>query len=86
MGQGSYPVLFLPMKGGFIVTVFSNVKATLANAKGIEAAFSDLALKTQDKDTKAIFHYCMMETASIVHDLQQRVEFMKAEELQYRNS
>jgi hypothetical protein len=66
------------------LTVISNLKGTLANAKGIQAAFSDLALKTRDPETQAIFHKCMMETELVVHELQQRVEYIKAEELQYR--
>lgn len=68
------------------VTVISNVKGTLASLKTIQAEFSRFAQVSMDSDAKAIFHECMMETETIIHDLQQRVEYMKAEELQYRNS
>ncbi|MBW8351258.1 DUF1657 domain-containing protein [Bacillus sp. IITD106] len=68
------------------MTVFSNVKATLASAKTIQSEFSRLAQITKDPEASAIFHECMMEIDDIIHDLMQRVEFMKAEELQYRNS
>ena len=68
------------------MTVFSNVQATLANAKAIQAEYSRLAFDAVDEKAKAIFHECMMETESIINDLQQRIEFMKAEELQYRQS
>ncbi|MCJ8006559.1 DUF1657 domain-containing protein [Lederbergia wuyishanensis] len=68
------------------MTVFSNVKATLASAKSIQSEFSRLAQMTKDPKASAIFHDCMMEIDDVIHDLQKRVEFMKAEELQYRNS
>ena len=66
------------------MTVIAKVKGTLANAKGISAGFGDLAIKTRDPETQALFHKCMMETELVVHDLQQRAEFIMAEELQYR--
>lgn len=68
------------------MTVISNVKTTLATMKGIQATFSRLALTSTDDEAKKIFHECMMETEPIITDLQKRVEFMMAEELQYKNS
>ncbi|MBS4194379.1 DUF1657 domain-containing protein [Lederbergia citri] len=68
------------------MTVFANVKATLASTKTIQSEFSRLAQFTKDPKASAIFHECMMEIDDVIHDLMQRVEFMKAEELQYRNS
>ncbi|MBS4209906.1 DUF1657 domain-containing protein [Bacillus sp. FJAT-50079] len=68
------------------MTVFANVQATMANAKGISAAFSDLALKSTDEATKMIFHECMMEMEPVITDLRARIERMKLEELQYRKS
>lgn len=68
------------------MTVFTNVKATLASTKTIQSEFSRLAQMTTDQEASAIFHECMMEIDDVIHDLKQRVEYMKAEELQYRNS
>ncbi|RST73110.1 DUF1657 domain-containing protein [Siminovitchia acidinfaciens] len=68
------------------MTVISDVKTTLATMKGIQAAFSKLALTSSDAHAKKIFHECMMETEPIINDLKHRVEFMMAEELQYKNS
>lgn len=68
------------------MTVFSKVKGTLASAKMIQAEFGHFAQITTDKTARKIFHECMNEMESIVSDLQNRVEFMKAEEQQYRNS
>ena len=68
------------------MTVISDVKTTLATMKGIQASFSKLALTSTDQKAKQIFHECMMETEPIISDLQKQVEFMMAEELQYKNS
>lgn len=68
------------------MTVISEVKATLAAIKGIQASFSKLALTSTDKEAKKIFHDCMMETEQMVSDLQNRIEYIMAEELQYKNS
>lgn len=68
------------------MTIISNVKSTLANARGIQESFSYFAQTTADEGAKKIFHECMMDTEAIVQDLQLRVEYMKAEELQYRKT
>ncbi|MCJ7841183.1 DUF1657 domain-containing protein [Lederbergia sp. NSJ-179] len=68
------------------MTVFSNVKGTLAAAKTIQAEFSRLAESTSDDNAKRIFHECMEDMDSVIYELNHRVEFMKAEEQQYRNS
>ncbi|MCR2820115.1 DUF1657 domain-containing protein [Lederbergia panacisoli] len=68
------------------MTVFTNVKATLASTKAIQSEFSRLAQLTIDPEASAIFHECMMEIDEVIHDLKSRVEYMKAEELQYRNT
>ncbi|RWR08451.1 DUF1657 domain-containing protein [Siminovitchia fortis] len=68
------------------MTVISDVKTTLATMKGIQASFSKLAMTSTDQEAKKIFHECMMETEPIISDLQKRVEYMMAEELQYKNS
>ncbi|MBO0995124.1 DUF1657 domain-containing protein [Bacillus sp. SD088] len=68
------------------MTVFANVKGTFASAKAIQAEFSRLAEITSDEEAKRIFHECMEDMNSVIVDLQQRIEFMKAEEQQHRNS
>lgn len=68
------------------MTVISDVKTTLATLEGIQASFSKQALTASDPEAKNIFHECMMETEPIIRDLRLRVEFLKAEELQYRKS
>ncbi|MBS4176740.1 DUF1657 domain-containing protein [Lederbergia citrea] len=68
------------------MTVFANVQGTLANMKAIQAELSRYAQVSTDEKAKAIFHDCMIETIDIIDELQQRIEFMKAEELQYRKS
>lgn len=68
------------------MTVIANVKATLANAKAIQAEFAQLAQTAADDEAKAIFHSCMMDAEKVVEDLHLRVEYMKSEELQYRKS
>lgn len=72
--------------GVLFLTVISNVKTTLANLKGIQASFSQLALKSTDEEAKKVFHDCMMKTEPIINDLQLRIEHMMAEEPQYRNN
>lgn len=68
------------------MTVISNVKGTIAKMRGVQAEFSHFAQITQDRKASAIFHECMEEAETIINDLEKRVEFMKAEELQYRKS
>ncbi len=68
------------------MTVFANVKGTFASAKAIQAEFSRLAEITEDEDAKRVFHECMEDMNSVIVDLQHRIEFMKAEEQQFRNS
>lgn len=68
------------------MTVISNVKETLATAKSIQAQLGHFAEVTEDPKAKSIFHESMMEMDSIIHDLKLRVNVMKAEEKQYRDS
>ncbi|HLU22885.1 MAG TPA: DUF1657 domain-containing protein [Bacillaceae bacterium] len=68
------------------MTVISNVKGTLANLKVIQSELSHLAQVTTDEETSRIFHESMQEMDNIIHDVNKRIEVMKAEELQYRNS
>ncbi|MFD1705318.1 DUF1657 domain-containing protein [Siminovitchia sediminis] len=68
------------------MTVLSDVKTTLATIKGIQATFSKLALVSTDEKAKAVFHECMIETEPVISDLQQRIERMMEEEIQYKNS
>lgn len=68
------------------MTVYSKVKGTLATTKTIQAEFSRLAQLATDQQTQKIFHECMEEMDAVIQDLHHRVEFMKAEEQQYKNS
>ncbi|MEK3886571.1 DUF1657 domain-containing protein [Bacillus sp. FSL K6-3431] len=68
------------------MTIIANIKASHANAKGIQAEFSHLAQVAADEDARAIFHECMLDVEKVVQNLHLRIEYMKAEELQYRNS
>ncbi|WP_026677816.1 DUF1657 domain-containing protein [Fictibacillus gelatini] len=66
------------------MTVASSVKQCLATLKGIEAGFSEFALKSQSNDAKRIFHDCMMETRGIIADLEKRIGQLELEEPQYK--
>jgi hypothetical protein len=85
-GQDGISILFLPAWGEGHLTVISDVKTTLANLEAIHASFSKLALSAADFESKKIFHECMMETEPIIKDMRLHVEFLKAEEQQYRKS
>ncbi|MFK4997848.1 DUF1657 domain-containing protein [Bacillus sp. N9] len=65
---------------------FCKCSSNDGKCKGISASFSDLAIKSTDEATKAIFHECMMEMEPVINDLRDRIERMKLEELQYRKS
>ncbi|MFY4776951.1 DUF1657 domain-containing protein [Metabacillus sp. RGM 3146] len=66
------------------MTISSEVKQCLANLKSAQASLSDFALKTGNKDSKKVFHECMMHMDPIISDLKERVGELEREEPQYK--
>ncbi|MEH7237177.1 DUF1657 domain-containing protein [Bacillus sp. JJ1562] len=66
------------------MTVGSQVKQCLSSIKSIEALFSSLALRTQDREAKRTFHETMMIMDEIKNDLKIRVSEIEREEDQYK--
>ncbi|MEN3777078.1 DUF1657 domain-containing protein [Priestia megaterium] len=66
------------------MTIASDVKQCLASLKGIEAGLSNLALRTQDKQSKHTLHETMSVVNEIVTDLKKRVGELEREETQYK--
>ncbi|MFX3675231.1 MAG: DUF1657 domain-containing protein [Paenisporosarcina sp.] len=66
------------------MTVASNVKQCLASLKGVEASLSNLAVRTQDNESKQTLHETMMVVNEIVTDLKKRVGELEREEFQYK--
>lgn len=68
------------------MTVFANVKQTLATIKSIEAQLSELALHAEDSEAQKTFHEMMLVIEEVKKDLFQRTVEMQLEEPQYRPS
>ncbi|WP_407268199.1 DUF1657 domain-containing protein [Radiobacillus sp. PE A8.2] len=66
------------------MTVGSQVKQTLSSVKGMQASFSNLLQRTQEKKAQQVFHETMLSLDEIKKDLQQRVGELEREELQYK--
>ena len=66
------------------MSIASDVKQCLASLKGIEAGLSNLALRTQDKQSKHTLHETMSVVNEIVTDLKKRVGELEREETQYK--
>ncbi|GER68193.1 NADH dehydrogenase [Weizmannia acidilactici] len=66
------------------MTVYSNVKQSLATVKGIETQLSTLALNAMDEKAQQAFHQAMLLVGEIKQDLQIRIHQMEREEPQYK--
>lgn len=66
------------------MTIASNVKQCAASLKGVEAGLSNLALQTQDDESKRILHVTMMKVNEVLKDVQKRVGDLEREEPQYK--
>jgi hypothetical protein len=66
------------------MTIASDVKQCLASLKGVEAGLSNLALRTQDDQSKQTFHETMNVVNEIVTDLKEQVGELEREEAQYK--
>ncbi|MFJ7748175.1 DUF1657 domain-containing protein [Peribacillus sp. NPDC097295] len=66
------------------MTIASDVKQCAASLKGLEAGLSNLALRTQDDESKRILHETMMKVSEVTKDIQERVGELEREEPQYR--
>ena len=68
------------------MTVYSNVKQSLASINGIEAELSSFALNSQDEMAQQTFHQTMLLVGEVKNDLQTRITEMELEEPQYKPS
>ncbi|AJI25634.1 DUF1657 domain-containing protein (plasmid) [Priestia megaterium] len=66
------------------MTIASDVKQCLVSLKGVEAGLSNLALRTQDDQSKQTLHETMNVMNEIVTDLKNRVGELEREEAQYK--
>lgn len=68
------------------MTVYSQVKQTLAGLKSAEASFEQFALQTQNQQAKQLYTDAANQTNMIVTTLEQRVQQLEQEEPQYKES
>ena len=66
------------------MTIASDVKQCAASLKGVEAGLSNLALRTQDDESKRVLHETMMKVNEVLKDVQKRVGELEREEPQYK--
>lgn len=66
------------------MTIASDVKQCAASLRGVEAALSSLALRTQDEESKRILHETMVKVNEVMNDVQKRVGELEREEPQYK--
>lgn len=66
------------------MTIASDVKQCVSSLKGVEAGLSNLALRTQDDESKRILHETMLVVNEVMKDVQKRVGELEREEPQYK--
>jgi hypothetical protein len=66
------------------MTVYSQVKQTLAGLKSAQASFEQFALQTQSQQAKQLYSDAANQTQTIVDTLEQRVKKLEQEEPQYK--
>ncbi|MDC3412730.1 DUF1657 domain-containing protein [Aquibacillus sp. 3ASR75-11] len=66
------------------MTIGTQVKQCLSSIKSIEAGLSSLAIRTQDKETKAILEESAGTIGEIKHDMKARIKDLEREEDQYK--
>lgn len=74
------------MKGGYELTIASNVNQMLASLKGIESQLSTFALQSMDEEAQRNFHEAMVLTGQVKNDIQLRVYAIEREESEYSSS
>jgi hypothetical protein len=68
------------------MTVYSQVKQTLAGLKSAQASFETFALQTQNQQAKQLYEDAAKQTGTIATTLEQRVQQIEQEEPQFKNS
>lgn len=66
------------------LTVASQVKETLNGLKGIEANLRTYSIKSQSRESKAVFSEALKLTSQIVLDVEKRVKTLESQEPQYK--
>lgn len=65
------------------MTVMTKLETALAGAKGLAADFKTFSLDTDDQNAKQMFNSLSINAESMANMIQDRVNFLKAEEPQY---
>lgn len=68
------------------MTVYTQVKQTLAGLKSAQASFEQFALQTDNQAAKQLYQDAATQTSTIVTTLEQRVQQIEQEEPQFKNS
>lgn len=68
------------------MTVYTQVKQTLAGLKSAQANFEQFSLQTQNQAAKQLYQDAANQTGTIVSTLEQRVQQIEQEEPQFKNS
>jgi hypothetical protein len=68
------------------MTVYTQVKQTLAGLKSAQASFEQFALQTDNQAAKQLYEDAATQTGTIVNTLEQRVQQIEQEEPQFKNS
>lgn len=66
------------------MTVGTQVKQALANAKSVQANMETFALQTQDEAAKKLYADAAAQIQTVVQGLETRVEQIEQEEPEYR--
>lgn len=66
------------------LTVASQVKQTLNGLKSIEASLRTYSIKSQSKESKAVYGEAVKITNQIVKDVEKRVKTLESQEPQYK--
>jgi hypothetical protein len=66
------------------VTVYQQLKQTVADLKSVQASFELFSYQTKDKDAKKAFENAFEDTKDIIFSLETRVLQIEKEEPQYK--
>jgi hypothetical protein len=68
------------------MTVASQVRQTLASLKGVQGTLRIYSTQTQDEQTVAVYKEALETTASIINDLEKRMQVLEFQEPQYKGN
>ena len=68
------------------MTVGSKLKQTLANLKGIESTLRFYSLQSSNEEERMVYRKALINTESVIKDIEYRLKTIEFEEPQYKGN